>query len=79
MNDALFIAHMVRNWACRVLPEEPAVADAAVMVAIRAYAGGASISEACDEGRKFMGSWARHPSHCRLRFDRSDASLPFAS
>ena len=39
-----------------------AAADAAVDVALRAYAGGASLSEATSEGRRLVDGWARHPS-----------------
>jgi hypothetical protein len=44
------------------MPGEPGAANTASAAALRAYAGGASISEACIEARRVVGSWSRHPS-----------------
>ena len=63
METELIIADTVRRWAREVLPDQPVAADAAAALAIRCYAGGASVAEACEEARRFVGSWSRHPSH----------------
>ena len=76
MTDEVVLAYMVRDWIWRVLPGESDVVDAAVTVALRAFAGGASITEACIEGRRFAGSWCRHPSH---RHTGREPSLGLAS
>lgn len=62
MTEELVLADMVRTWAAGVL-EDPAMTDRAVRVAESAYAGGASIGEACAQARLFVGSWVAHPSH----------------
>ena len=61
-NDAV-IVESVRSWAARELPGEPVAEDRAVAVALDAYQHGESLAEACREGRRFVGSWSRHPSH----------------
>ena len=63
MTGDVMIADVVRQWVAQLLPERPDVADAAASVAARAYEGGASVSEACQEAQRFVGSWTRHPSH----------------
>lgn len=45
------ISDMVRRWALERLPGDPEVAAAAGRVAQRAYAGGASVHDACEEAR----------------------------
>ena len=66
MSNELLLAGAVREWAEKVWPGEPAAAEGAVTVAMRCYAGGASVSEACREARGFLRGWARHPSHARF-------------
>ena len=63
----LLIANLVRDWAGRMLPGEPGVAERAAAQAVRCYAGGASVSEACREARRFVECWSHHPSHQPLR------------
>lgn len=63
MTDELLVADLVREWADRVVPGDRAAADGGAAVAVRSYAGGASVSEATSEGQRFVESWARHPSH----------------
>ena len=63
MTTELIIADVVRRWTSEVLPDAPEAADAAATLAVRWYSGGASVSEACQEARRFVGSWSRHPSH----------------
>lgn len=63
MTHELLLAGLVRDWASGVVPGEPAAANAAAAVALRCYAGGASVSEACREARRFVECWARHPAH----------------
>jgi len=62
MNPELVMADMVRHWVGHVLPGQPGAADRAVAIALRCYEGGASVAEACEEARRFIGSWMRHPS-----------------
>jgi hypothetical protein len=66
VSNELLLAGVVRKWAEEVWPAEPAAAEGAVTVAMRCYAGGASVSESCREARGFLRGWARHPSHARL-------------
>lgn len=54
---------LVRDWVSDVLPGDAEAAADAAQVALSAYEGGASVSEACSEARRFVGSWCRHPSH----------------
>ena len=54
---------LVGDWVAEVLPGATEAAADAAQVALRAYEGGASVSEACTEARRFVGSWYRHPSH----------------
>lgn len=63
MTHELLLAGLVRDWASGAVPGEPAAADAAVVVALRCHAGGASVREACREARRFVECWTRHPSH----------------
>jgi hypothetical protein len=62
MSAELILEGTVRSWVDQVLPGEPGAADAAAAVAILAFSGGASVSEACIEARRLVGSWSRHPS-----------------
>lgn len=57
------LGNVIREWVQRWLPEEPVAAERAAAVAAEAYRGGASVHEACEEARAFLGSWVRHPSH----------------
>jgi hypothetical protein len=66
----------VRGWASRRLPGEPKVAGAAVAAAMYAYAGGASVAEACEQARVLIESWSRHPSRPT---HRTESELPAAS
>ena len=70
------LAEQVRTWADQVAPGVPGLADAAVARALMCYAGGASVSEACREARRLLGSWLRHPSRGR-RCERK--GMPIAS
>jgi len=63
MEPELVIAEVVREWALHALPDDTNAADAAAALAVRCYSGGASVGEACQEARRFVGSWSRHPSH----------------
>ena len=63
VTDEQVLAETVRAWANRELPGEPGVANQAASVAEASYAEGASIADACEWGRAFVGSWTRHPAH----------------
>jgi hypothetical protein len=62
VDEELLIAETVRRWAPGTAASSPRVVDRAVAVALRAFAGGASIAEACAEGRRFLACCARHPA-----------------
>ena len=64
-SSQLELGHLVRRWAERVVPDEPAVAVKAAGVAVRAHSAGASIGEACLQAQSFVECWARHPSNRR--------------
>jgi hypothetical protein len=70
------LAEQVRAWADQMAPGVTGLADAAVIRALTCYAGGASVSEACREARRLVGSWLHHPS-CGHR--SVAAGLPIAS
>ena len=59
------LADAVRAWSETVCPGDRRAADRAVDVALRCYAAGASVGEACAEARLFITTWATHPSHRR--------------
>ena len=61
--EELWVCNTVRARARQRMPGDALGANEAVAAALRALAGGASPSEACDEGYAFIGSWSRHPSH----------------
>jgi len=61
--DEFVVIQFLRNDAARV--GEPAIGDQAITHALHCLAGGASVAEACAEGRKLIESYGRHPSCCR--------------
>jgi hypothetical protein len=63
VTDEAVLGRVVREWADHAVPGEQALAEKAAGLAMRCYAGGASMSEACSEARRFVGCWTRHPSH----------------
>lgn len=62
MSAELVLAEQVRYWVERVAPGERLLADAAMAKALASYAGGASVSEACQEARRLVECRLRHPS-----------------
>ena len=62
MDNELIVAESVRQWARDAFSDAPFVADTAVAAAVRALTGGASVSEACREGRRYLDCCRRHPS-----------------
>jgi hypothetical protein len=75
MDPELALADVVRRWTNDVLPGNVDAADRAVAIALRCFVGGASVAEACEAARRFVGSLARHPSGRR----RSTATERLAS
>ena len=67
MDPERLIVATVRGWAQEAFPDEPCISDPAVGAALRAFAAGASASEACREGRRFLRCCQRHPSTGRTR------------
>lgn len=67
MHAELVLDRAVRDWVEQVLPGEPGAANAAAAVALRAFVGGASVSESCIEARHLVGSWCQHPSRGMYR------------
>jgi hypothetical protein len=62
----LALALAVRDWTRGQCPEEPRVANKAVMLALSSCAGGASVAEASEQARAFVSSWL-HPAHQSAR------------
>jgi hypothetical protein len=58
MTNELEVAETVRAWSHHLLPDQPQVINGAVERALRRHAAGASISEACEDGFRFVGAWA---------------------
>jgi hypothetical protein len=50
----------VCNWTKQQCPNQSRVAEDAVVVALSSFAGGASMSEACEQGRSFVTNWDKH-------------------
>lgn len=62
MATELVVAELVRAWAGDLLPGNSEAEDRAVAVAARCLAAGASVHEVAEEVRRFLHSWAAHPS-----------------
>ena len=62
MTDVEVLISVVRTWAGELFPDDPCVGKRAAELALSAYIGGASLSEACEEVRTFLTCRARHPS-----------------
>ena len=75
MTAELIIAEVVREWVERVVPGDPATADAAVAYAVESFAGGASVTGACEEARRMAICRSHHPSSMAA----SRGRLPAAS
>ena len=72
----LVLTEQVQAWVARVAPQERGLREAAIDRALTTYAGGASVSEACQEARRFVRGRLRHPS-CPRRGQKE--RLPAAS
>lgn len=59
---------MVRRWAVSRPKASRLMADRAANLAVRAYEDGASVAEACELARSYVGSWLRHPARGTRRF-----------
>jgi hypothetical protein len=78
MTEELWLTGWVREWAERALPGDRRAADRAVALAVAAYAGGASLAEACATGQHVIASCSRHPSHHRAGPRWTAELLPLA-
>jgi hypothetical protein len=58
----LVLAGQVKSWVEKVAPGERQLCEAAMARALASYAGGASVSEACEEARRLVACRMRHPS-----------------
>ena len=56
------LEEVVEEWAVLMAPGETRAAEIARRIAREHYSQGASVMEACQQARTFLGSWARHPS-----------------
>ncbi|GEM_PF-1379664 len=65
MDNEIALAGVVRDWAQRQCPHDPSVAEGAVTVALSSFAGGASVSEACERAHAFVASRVCHPAGIR--------------
>lgn len=63
--QAAQLGDVVRAWVVRQYPGIPEVGERAAGVAERAYVGGATVRQACEEAQAFAGSWSRHPANQR--------------
>ncbi|HET9443584.1 MAG TPA: hypothetical protein VFO65_09685 [Acidimicrobiales bacterium] len=63
VTEELILAGVVREWVERAMPGQPAAQAAATDLALRSYAGGASVAEALEEVKTFVACWARHPAN----------------
>ena len=70
MSAELVLAEQVQWWVERVAPGRRRLAEAAVAEALTRFAGGASVSEACEEARRLVDS--------RLRLLSSDPAIEAA-
>lgn len=61
------LASSVREWAETIVPGDEATIRAAVGTAISTFARGESLTEACEDARRVVGSRIRHPSGQRYR------------
>lgn len=76
MSAELVLSEQVQAWVAGVAPQVPGLMDAAIDRALTSYGAGASVSEACEDTRRLVGCWLRHPS-CRRR--GQEERLPAAS
>jgi hypothetical protein len=67
MSEELWLAALAREWAVRQLPGDQGTANEAASVAVRAYAAGASFSEAYARGQQFVAGRSRKWSQERAR------------
>jgi hypothetical protein len=65
----LVLSEQVRASVARVAPHAPRLIDALVERALTTYAAGASVSEACEEARRLVGCWTRHPASRRREYE----------
>ena len=62
MTNEELLVHIVEDWAERLLPDDLDAGKTAAAAALLAYFGGASVSEACREGRALIMGRRAHPS-----------------
>ena len=62
MSDVDLLISTVQTWAAELFPDDPHVGKRAAALALSAYMGGASLSEACHEARVFLAGRAHHPA-----------------
>lgn len=63
MDVEFALAGAVSDWTKGICPDEPRVAEKAVMLALTSCAGGASVAEATEQARAYVSSWVHHPAH----------------
>ena len=61
MDYEIVLAGAVWDWTKQQCLNESRVAEDAVVVALGSFAGGASVSEACEQARSFVTNWDKHP------------------
>lgn len=69
MENGRILAEVVRAWVGAELPGQPGVAARAAQVAAACYDDGSTVSDACAEAVRFVGSWVRHPSNWKAERD----------
>jgi hypothetical protein len=65
LTPELVLAETMKSWAEQVFPGDKQAADLAVFIALRAFCGGASVSEACREARAAATYTTQRPLYAR--------------
>jgi hypothetical protein len=61
----LVLAKTMKSWAEQEFPGDKQAADLAVFLALRAFCGGASVSEACREARAAVTNKSQSPLYAK--------------
>jgi len=62
LDRSYVLEEVVRAWAEMALPDQTALADRAVALAIDFCEAGGSVQAACRQVSEFVGCWVRHPA-----------------
>lgn len=62
MANESVLNEVVRAWGAQQPDCDSSAAEGAALIAASSYAGGASVTEACEAARSYLRSWAAHPA-----------------